>query len=182
MSESCVKPLLWFVFRITVVHFITYFIIGLIALVFFDYTYWYSVPPLVYYMLPTSHPQVAMGPLLQIIRGIIFGLVLYPLRSILFQEKYGWLYIWGLLTGIGILSTFGPAPGSVEGMIYTLIPIWLQLAFLPEVLIQTLLLSVITYIWQRNPTDKRIWIPIIILFTIILTLAILGFSFVLLFP
>jgi len=177
MSESDVKPLLWFVFRITVVHCVTYFVMGFIAFTLFDYTYWYSVPPLVYYMLPTSHPQVAVGPLLNVIRGIIFGLVLYPVRSILFKEKYGWLYMWGLLVGVGIFSTFGPAPGSVEGMIYTVVPIWLQLAFLPEVLIQALLLSILMYIWQRNPHDKRIWIPMIILFIIVLSFAILGFIF-----
>jgi hypothetical protein len=46
-----------------------------------------------------------------------------------------------VLIALGILSTFGPASGSIEGMIYTPVPIRYQLRGWLEVLPQVLLLS-----------------------------------------
>ena len=78
-------------------------------------------------MRPTTDPMVMAGPLFQPIRGLVFALVFYPLREILFTKKNGWLIMWWILVALGILSTFGPAPGSIEGMIYTVIPLRSQL-------------------------------------------------------
>ncbi len=61
----------------------------------------------------------------------------YPLRSVLFAEKRGWLTLWWLLFALGVLSTFGPAPGSLEGLIYTKIPPSAQMLGLWEVLLQS---------------------------------------------
>ncbi len=50
--------------------------------------------------------------------------------------------MWVVLVVVGILSTFGVVPDSVEGLIYTTIPVSLQLGGgLLEVLVQFLLLS-----------------------------------------
>ena len=53
------------------------------------------------------------------IRGVIFALAFHPLRAILFEQRRGWLILWWLLLSLGVLSTFEPAFGSVEGLIYT---------------------------------------------------------------
>ena len=53
-----------------------------------------------------------------------------------------------------VLNTFGPAPSSIEGMIYTTLPISLQLTGLPEVVFQALLLSAIVCYWVGHP-EKR---------------------------
>ncbi len=90
---------------------------------------------------------VMAGPLFAPIRGLIFALAFYPLRETLFGRKKGWLIVWWLLVALGILSTFGPAPGSVEGMLYTVIPITQQLSGWLEVIPQALLLSVILFYW-----------------------------------
>ncbi len=71
------------------------------------------------------------------------------------DEKHGWLKLWGLFLGLAILSTAGPAPGSVEGMIYTKAPIAGQIIGLWEVVLQTLAMSVLVVMWHRNPT--RVW-------------------------
>jgi len=165
------RPLFAFAFRVATAHFTTYLIVGLFALTLFNYHYWYSIPPLNAYMLPTDHPQISLGPLLNLIRGFITGLVLYPFRESFLERKYGWVHLWILFMGIGVFGTFGPAPGSFEGMLYTVIPLWMQIAFLPETVIQALLMSIIVYYWQRSPGDKRIRIPILVLFIITLILA-----------
>ena len=77
-----------------------------------------------------------------------------------------------ILVVLGILSTFGPAPGSVEGMIYTVLPISIYTYI--EVIPQALLLSVILYYWVKNP--DKIWINWImgIFFFLIMIFPILG--------
>jgi hypothetical protein len=79
-----------------------------------------------------------------------------------------------MLVLIGIFSTFGPSPGSVEGMIYTTLPIGGQLFGLIEVLLQSLLLSIVTTYWVRN-RDVR-WLNWVFgtLFIVVLLLPALG--------
>ena len=122
-----------------VVHTVTYFVAGLLALTLGGYGETFAEPPLSHYMRPTSDRWVMAGPLLQPVRGLIFGLAFYPLRDVLFAPGRGWLTLWWLLVALGVLSTFGAAPGSVEGLIYTVIPPVDQFLGLWEVLLQSLL-------------------------------------------
>src|SRR5262245_49864224 len=96
------------------VHTVTYFVMGLIAFNLFDYAGLFAQPGLAGFFRQTDDPVIAAGPLLQPIRGALFALALYPLREIIFGRRYGWLILWWLLVALGILSTFGPSPGSVE--------------------------------------------------------------------
>ena len=140
--------------KTVVVHTVTYFFAGILAYTLGGYETTFSEPPLSYFMRPTSDRVVMAGPLFQPIRGIIFALALYPLRRVLFAERRGWLILWWLLLALGVLSTFGPAPGSVEGLIYTLIPARAQMLGLWEVLLQSLLFSVVLFHWVNHP-EKR---------------------------
>jgi hypothetical protein len=80
--------------------------------------------------------------------------LLYVLRDAFFGRRWGWLRLWMVLVGIGILGTPGPTAGSLEGMIYTRIPLWVQLRGLPEVLLQTLAFSWLLCHWVDHP-EKR---------------------------
>ncbi len=140
-----------FVWRITALHMITYFAVGMLALYLMDYRVIFRSAYLEHFMRPTDDPVTALGPALQFLRGLIFGLVLWPFRGVLLKERFGWLYLWMLFTGLGILATFGPAPGSVDGLIYTQIPWSIQFIFLPELLLQSFLLSLAFYLWYRKP-------------------------------
>jgi hypothetical protein len=137
--------------KTVVVHTVTYFCAGLLAYTLADYDTTFSVPPLSYFMRPTSDPWVMAGPVLQPIRGVIFALAFYPLRHVCFARRHGWLILWWLLVALGVLSTFGAAPGSVEGLIYTIIPLRGQLLGLWEVLLQSFLLSVVLVYWVKRP-------------------------------
>jgi hypothetical protein len=138
-----------FFFRVTACHVITYMILGILAYNIMDYPTQFKDECSI--MIPTDSPRVALGPSLQAIRGLIFAIALYPFRRVFLDESWGWLKLWGLLLGLAILSTAGPAPGSVEGMIYTRSPIWGQIIGLWEVVLQTLAFSVLLEAWHRRP-------------------------------
>jgi hypothetical protein len=146
---------LWgIVARTTVIHTLTYFAVGLIAFSLFSYTVRFADPALSFQMRQTDDPLVQAGVLFQPIRGILFGIVFYLLRDIMFRQKNGWLIVWITLVVVGILSTFGTAPGSIEGFIYTKTTfngLWVGMV---EVLSQSFLLSVFIYYWVRG-VEKR---------------------------
>ena len=167
---------LTFVWRITAVHMLTYFIAGILAVYFMDYENLFKSGGLEHYMRPTSDPLVALGPGLQMVRGLIFAIVLWPFRSIFLDAEKGWLNLWGLFLGLGILSTFGPALGSVDGLIYTQIPPTIQFKALPELVFQSLLLSVGIWAWYRRP-GKILNLIALILVVLILILGIAGYQF-----
>jgi hypothetical protein len=126
-------------------------------------------------MRQVDEPIVALGPALQFIRGILFAVAFYPLREILFGRKNGWLITWLLLVTLGILSTFGTAPGSVEGLLYTKMSVSLQISGWLEVMIQALLLSAILYYWINHPEKKWLAWILGIIYMLVIIFSILGF-------
>jgi hypothetical protein len=162
------------VVKTSIVHTVTYFIMGVIAFNFLDYPKTYAAPTMACWMRQTSDWLVMIGPMFQPVRGIIFALIFYPLREIFFGRKNGWLLMGWVLVGLGIISTFGPTPGSIEGLIYTVIPLPIQLSGLLEVIPQALLLSAILYFWVNHPEQKWMNWVMGILFFVLMSFPILG--------
>lgn len=148
-------PFLRFLARATACHVVTYFVVGLLAYSLFDYATLFETDALSCLMRPTTSRWVAAGPALQVFRGLIFGLALFPFRSAFLGSERGWLKLWGLILALSVFSTTGPAPGSVEGIIYTKLPVASQLTGLPEALLQTLAFCVLVTAWHRHP--HRAW-------------------------
>ena len=163
--------------KTVVVHTITYFVAGILAYTLGGYETTFSQPPLSHFMRPTSDPWVMAGPLFQPVRGVIFALALYPLRDVLFGRPRGWLILWWLLVALGVLSTFGAAPGSVEGLIYTIIPPLDQILGLWEVLLQSLLLSVILFYWVNHPGKPWLNWTLGLAFFVVMILPVMGLLF-----
>jgi hypothetical protein len=138
----------------TIVHTVSYFVIGLLALTFLDYSAKFADPIVANVFRQTDHPLVAAGPLFQVLRGFLFGIAFYFLREIIFPRKYGWLTLWLVLVIVGILSPFGAAPSSIEGMIFTVLPAWFHLVGYPEVVVQAGLLAFLTHYWVNHPEKK----------------------------
>lgn len=160
--------------KTTIIHTVTYFIMGLLAFTFFDYSSKFADPTVANLMRQTSDPLVASGPLFQVLRGILFGLVFYSLREIVFARKRGWLILWLMLVIVGILSPFGPSPSSIEGMIYTVLPTWFHFTGLPEVLIQSLLLAFLTHYWVNHSEKKWLGWVFGIVFALVLLMSTMG--------
>lgn len=156
--------------KTAIVHTVTYFFAGITAMTLLKYGDIYSSPGSI--MRPVTDPLVMAGPLLQPVRGVIFGLAFYPIRHTLFRNKRGWLILWWILVAIGILSTFGPAAGSIEGMIYTTQPI--TVFNYVEVVPQALALSFILCYWVNHADRKWLNRTLWTLFIIVMLLPALG--------
>lgn len=169
------KPAFWkIILKTAVTHTVTYFLMGLLALVFLDYSAKYADPAIAGFMRQTTDPLVAAGPLLQVIRGAVFGIVIFLLRDLVLVRKNGWLTLWAVLVFVGVISPFGAAPASIEGMIYTTLPLWFHINGLPEILLQSLLLAGIATYWINHPNNKWLGWLMGVIFVIILLLGTAG--------
>ena len=149
-TNSNWKMFIAFALKVMVVHTATYFIFGMIMSNVFNYAEVFKREIIRDYMLPMDEHNILLGPFLQPIRGLIFAIGLWPLRSLLIERKRGWLILWGLLVTIGILSTPAASPGSIEGMLYSKLPMWYHVLGYPEILSQTLLFSIWLVWWERQ--------------------------------
>ena len=161
------------VLKTAVVHTVTYFIVGFIAYRIFNYENTVIADPQ-YNMRDSTHPLVTAGVLFQPIRGFLFGIVFYLLKDSLFTQANGWLVIWVVLVVVGIISTFAPSPSSIEGFIYTNTKFGKSWFGLIEILTQSLLLSVLIFIWVNN--QDYMWLDWLfyVLFAVSLLLPLLG--------
>ncbi|NIM48043.1 MAG: hypothetical protein GTN78_00570 [Gemmatimonadales bacterium] len=157
-----------------VVHTVTYSVVGILAFWLFDYGELYARPDLAGLMRQTNDPIIMAGPAFQPLRGLVFALAIYPLREIVFARPRGWLVLWGLFVALGIVSTFGPAPGSIEGLIYTVVSVPHQLLGLVEVVVQALLLA-FGVVYGVNHPEKH-WLNrlMIVVFALLILLPLAG--------
>ena len=161
-------------FKTTLVHTTSYFIVGFLAFMVFDYSVKYADPVVAATLRQTNHPLVLSGPLFQILRGLLFGIVFYSLRDTFISRQRGWIISWLTLVIVGILSPFSSAPGSIEGIVYTTLPMWFHIMSLPELLVQSFLLAFLTHFWINHPEKKWLSLLFKISFTIIILLVLLG--------
>ena len=138
-----------FAVRVIVAHTATYFLFGILMSSIFNYAEIFQREIVRDYMLPISDHNVLIGPFMQPLRGLIFAIGLWPIRGLLIENKRAWLILWGLLVTIGILSTPAASPGSIEGMLYSKLPMWYHLMGYPEILLQTLAFSIWLVGWER---------------------------------
>jgi hypothetical protein len=160
--------------KATVVHTVTYFLVGLLSFVLLNYSAKYADEVVSGLMRQTDHPLVALGPAFQILRGFLFGIVFYVLRDLIFTQKRGWLSLWLVLVIVGILSPFGAAPSSIEGVLYTVLPIWFHFAGFPEVFVQSGLLAFLTYSWVNHPEKKWLGWVFGIIFVLVILMSLAG--------
>lgn len=148
--QSSWKAFLVFALRVIIAHTLTYFVFGILMSNIFDYGEVFRREIIRDYMLPMDQHNILLGPFLQPVRGLIFAIGLWPIRGLLLERKRGWLVLWGLLLTIGILSTPAASPGSIEGMLYTRLPMWYHLIGYPEITLQTLVFSIWLIWWERQ--------------------------------
>ena len=156
-----------FVWRITATHTIAYFVAGIFAILVLKYDKIFGAGALSF-MRPTDSPWVAAGPGLQVIRGLLLSLFLFPFRSVFFESKNGWIKFWLLSIGLSYLLTISAATGSFEGVIYTNTPIKYHLIGIPEILIYMTLFSVSMWGWYKKP--HKIYNVLSIIFVLLIAL------------
>lgn len=174
MSDPGAPSFSTFALRVTACHVVTYFVAGVFAVTFLDYRGAFENEFLACFMRPVSDPIVSLGPVFQFVRGPIFAAALFPFRRVFLTAPRGWLLLWGLFLGLAILSPVGPAPGSVEGFIYTKVPAGQQLIGYFEALPQTLAFALLVYWWHQKPARAWAW-AMIGLCAIIALLSVVGY-------
>jgi hypothetical protein len=161
--------------QVTHAHTIAYFTAGIFALAVINYRDLFTTEIISSFMRSVDEPIVALGPCLQIFRGILLALILLPLRKIFFEEKYGLIKLGIIIPGLSLLSTIGPTMGSFEGYIYTKIPFMYQILGYPEAIIYVLLFIGILGISVKYPDRKIITVLSIIFVLLIGLMSIMGF-------
>ena len=138
--------------KTVVCHSITYMIMGALAYHFLHYADFINSPNSG--MRPVTSLWVILGVPLQVFRGVLFASVFYFFRDQLFGRKNGWLLMAWMLIGIGIFGTFAAPAGSLEGFIYTTMPLRMQVRGYLEIVTQALLLSALLCFWVNHPGKK----------------------------
>lgn len=154
--KSDKNEILGFIIKSMVAHTITYFVFGFLASTLFDYNEIWQLPIMDEVYRDIDSQIVAIGPMLQPLRGLIYAIVLLPFRKTILEMKNGWLTIWGLFIGLAILGTFAAAPLSIEGIIYTNYSAKIHLIGIPEIFGQSLCYSIIWFFWARKSEKKGI--------------------------
>jgi len=167
--------LVQYFWQIIYAHTIAYFIAGIFATVVINYRELYSTETISLIMLPVDTPIVALGPFLQIFRGIILALILLPLRKPFFEEKKGLLKLGLIILGLSLLSTIGPTMGSFDGYIYTKIPYMYQILGYPEAIVYVLLFIGILSISIKYAQKKITTILSIVFMVLISLMSIMGY-------
>lgn len=135
-------------------HTLTYFVVGVSSFFVLDYAAAFVAPETAGYLRPTTDALVMAGPIFQPVRGALLGSALWLVRDAVFAAPRGWLRIWAILLVVGVVSPFGAMPGSIEGLVYTTWPVSAHLRLLPELVVQTGLLSWLLHSWVVRP-DRR---------------------------
>lgn len=142
-----------FSLKVIVAHTVTYFIFGLIMSNLFNYAELFEQEIVRDFMRSIDSEYVLLGPLLQPVRGLVFAIGIWPLKNLIIRSNYGWLILWNVIVVFGILSTPAAAPCSIEGMLYSKLPLNFHLIGLPEILLQTLTFSLFI-VWWIKPKSK----------------------------
>jgi len=139
-----------FFMKVIAAHVITYAIVTIIAMpLTFNYA---DIAVELMGFKPLD--EISMGAVLfgQIIRGLLLGVVIWWIKDSIIGKRLAWLKLWAILIMLGIFNTYGPAHGSIQGMIYlapiTDMPLSASLGIL-ETLMQPLLFSIAVTFQRR---------------------------------
>ncbi len=119
MQKTRRPQLLPYLGKFTLLHLLTYTIIGYLFLAFQG-----SLPECGRIALDLYEPFRSLGLMTiagQILRGLAFALVFYPFYHTLFENPRGRLILFGAMWGVALFGSVEPQPGSIEGIIYTTI-------------------------------------------------------------
>ena len=170
-KQSLVK----YFWQIIYAHTIAYFIAGIFAVLVINYRDLYATDVISSFMHPVDSPIVALGPFLQIFRGILLALILLPLRKTFFEEKHGLIELGIVIFGLSLLSTIGPTMGSFDGYIYSKVPYIYQILGYPEAIVYVLLFIGILAVSKKYEHKKIITVLSIVITVLISLMSIMGF-------
>ncbi|MDZ7672152.1 MAG: hypothetical protein U5K53_04875 [Halanaerobiales bacterium] len=147
MNKSRLKG---YLFRFAVVHTLIYIITGVIFQNYLNYDPQFTSSVLYNNFREVDSFIIRFAPIFQLMRGIFIGLIIYPVYGGIVKSQYSWLKLFALLWGLTLIGSVAATPGSIEGFIYTKIPVIEHLVGLPEVTLQAFLFSIIFIKWDKK--------------------------------
>lgn len=143
-----------FIAKVTIAHIVTYFICGVLAMNLFQYNEQMNNVGLKS-VEEINGLAVIFG---QLIRGVLFGIVIWWIKDSIIGKKLAWLKLWAILVIIGIISIYEPASASIEGFIYLIpssepLPLAFELGSRAEITIQPLLFSLIVTFQRKKKVN-----------------------------
>lgn len=154
-SKTTLHPIIPFTLRYIAAHTLTYLACGIFFILVSQYfEHFSSDPVLSQVMKPADALSVRIAPLMQILRGALLALALYPFREVITGRRLGWLKLFVLLfvlTSVGAVIT---GPGSIEGFLYTRFSFNPLIGY-PEIALQMLAFSWLFCRWQKKHSAKH---------------------------
>ena len=108
-----------FILKTTGVHILTYILCGIIFSTIFSYHSLFTMDGVDGFMKEVGGSSTLLGPLVQVIRGILFGVVLLLFKDTLIGKKYGWLKLWAILSIIGIINSLYIVKCPIDTICYS---------------------------------------------------------------
>lgn len=155
MNNKFKGKILGYVGRFSLIHVLTYVVAGLIFMKLQNYVDVFSTSEAFANFRPLDSPIVRAAALFQFLRGSFFALLLYPFYDTIISSKRGWLMLFGVLWGFTLIGSVSATPSSIEGLIYTKIPLAEHLIGIPEVTTQMLAFSWLFFKWERRVNINR---------------------------
>ncbi len=131
-----------FINRITAIHIFTYIISAIIFAIVFDHSELFRKGITSYYMKDYGSVSIITGPFIQLLRGILYGVVLLLTKNSFINRKYGYLKLWIVMLILGLFNPLTISPGSIMGMVYTQLSLEFHIKTAIEVAVQSLLFAV----------------------------------------
>lgn len=143
------RMLVGFTVRSTVLHVLTYLVIGAVSYWFVARRFWTGAEALPWLRNPESEFVRRWFVPEQIVRGVLHGVALFPLRAALLKmPRSGGLVVASLLLLIGSIAGIS---GVIEDWVYsTTFHLGLFMAHLPEIVLQTLVYGYLLLAWERR--------------------------------
>ena len=154
-KRTGLRKLVGFTLRSTLLHVVTYLVIGALSYRFIARHLWEGPLALPGMRDLQSRSVQAMIIPAQIVRGWLIGLALFPLRPLLMkQTRWGGCILASILLVIGSLAGIS---GQIELWVYTTgFNLRLFLAHLPEIVVQSLCFGYLLLAWEHRVESEAL--------------------------
>jgi hypothetical protein len=137
--------------RFTIVHVLTYWVVGAVFYQISDYEEALASMEVFELWRSLDNPIIALLALFsQFVRGPILALLLYPFLHIYVNKNHGWFFLFSLLFGLTALGSPIFITGLLEFDVSLTEYLGNLLIGVPEIVVQMLFFSILFYQWQKR--------------------------------
>lgn len=143
--------------RFTVLHVLTYTVIGVLFYELQDYEAAFKVEEHFALFRPVDHPLVALAMPIQVLRGALLALLIYPFYEVVLNQKRGWLLLAGVIFGLTALGSAVFIPDFLTSAVRessVMQSILDMVIGLPEISVQIVIFSWLLFKWEIRKMRK----------------------------